>query len=205
MGVYVVGNEYVAEDMRAIEVARELEGTVEGLSFVFVRPNEDVPFADKRRVVILDDNDLIHESPLLAYLSPGRYARREQQLVPVPDQLYALGSDGGDDARRTRLSPRTGAGAGRVPGTSRARRVPSAEPASQDEVLGALSGLGYRAWRVPGAEAAAISTRGPNGADAARRRNSFSETATPSGRSGRWRRCRLRSRTASSRAPASTT
>jgi acetylornithine deacetylase/succinyl-diaminopimelate desuccinylase-like protein len=27
---------------------------------------------------------------------------------------------------------------------------PSAEPASQDEVLGALSGLGYRAWRVPG-------------------------------------------------------
>ncbi len=43
MGVYVVGNEYVAEDMRAIEVARELEGTVEGLSFVFVRPNEDVP------------------------------------------------------------------------------------------------------------------------------------------------------------------
>ena len=82
---------------------------------------------------------------------------------------------------------------------------PSAEPASQDEVLGALSGLGYRAWRVPGAEAAAISTRGPNGADAARRRNSFSETATPSGRSGRWRRCRLGSRTASSRAPASTT
>ena len=85
MGVYVFGNEYVAEDMRAIEVARELEGTVEGLSFVFVRPNEDVPFADKRRVVILDDNDLIHESPLLAYLSPGRYARVENSnSFPFP-------------------------------------------------------------------------------------------------------------------------
>ena len=54
MEVYVFGNEYVGGDNRAIEVARELEGTVEGTSFVFVGPNEDVPFADKRHVVILD-------------------------------------------------------------------------------------------------------------------------------------------------------
>ena len=54
MNVYVFGNEYVAEDMRAIEVARELQNAVEGVSFVFVGPNEDVPFADEPRVVILD-------------------------------------------------------------------------------------------------------------------------------------------------------
>ena len=54
MRVYVFGNEYVSEDRRAIEVARELEGKVEGVSFVFVGPNEDVPFVGERRVVILD-------------------------------------------------------------------------------------------------------------------------------------------------------
>jgi Ni,Fe-hydrogenase maturation factor len=54
MKVYVFGNEYVAEDRRAIEVARELEDTIEGMSFVFVNPNEDVPFVNERHVVILD-------------------------------------------------------------------------------------------------------------------------------------------------------
>ena len=54
MEVYVFGNEHVARDKRAIEVARELEDTVEGISFVFLRPNEDVPFICKGDVVILD-------------------------------------------------------------------------------------------------------------------------------------------------------
>jgi len=54
MKAYVFGNEYVAEDKRAIEVARELQDTVEGISFVFVNPNEDAPFVNERHVVILD-------------------------------------------------------------------------------------------------------------------------------------------------------
>jgi Ni,Fe-hydrogenase maturation factor len=54
MKVYVFGNEYVAEDKRAIEVARALEGTIEGISFTFIKPNEDVPFVNERHVVILD-------------------------------------------------------------------------------------------------------------------------------------------------------
>ena len=54
MRVYVFGNEYVAEDKRAIEAARELEDTIEGISFVFVDPNEDVPFVNEPHVVILD-------------------------------------------------------------------------------------------------------------------------------------------------------
>ena len=54
MKVYIFGNEYVAEDKRALEVARELEGAMEGVSFIFVKPNEDVPFVNERHVVILD-------------------------------------------------------------------------------------------------------------------------------------------------------
>ena len=59
------GNEYVAEDKRAIEVARELEGAVDGISFVLVGPNEDVPFVDERRVVILDTVHGIREVTLV--------------------------------------------------------------------------------------------------------------------------------------------
>ena len=54
MNVYVFGNKYVEEDKRAIEVASELEDTVEDISFVLVKPNEDVPFVDEPQVVILD-------------------------------------------------------------------------------------------------------------------------------------------------------
>jgi len=64
--IYVFGNEYVAEDKRAVEVAKELEGTIEGISFVFVRPNEDVPFVDEPHVVILDTVQGIEDAALLA-------------------------------------------------------------------------------------------------------------------------------------------
>jgi Ni,Fe-hydrogenase maturation factor len=54
MKVYVFGNEDVPEDRKAIEAARRMDRAVDGVSFVFVGPNEDVPFADEDRVVILD-------------------------------------------------------------------------------------------------------------------------------------------------------
>lgn len=54
MKVYVFGNADVPEDRRAIEAARNLNPPIDGISFVFVRPNEDVPFVDERHVVILD-------------------------------------------------------------------------------------------------------------------------------------------------------
>ena len=65
MKVYVFGNEYVAADKRAIEVARELEKTLEGVSFVFVNPNEDLPFVDERRVLILDTVQGIRDVSLI--------------------------------------------------------------------------------------------------------------------------------------------
>jgi Ni,Fe-hydrogenase maturation factor len=65
MEVYVFGNEHVAEDKRASEVARELEGKIEDVSFLFVKPNEDVPFVDERRVVILDTVQGIEDVALI--------------------------------------------------------------------------------------------------------------------------------------------
>jgi Ni,Fe-hydrogenase maturation factor len=52
--VYVFGNEDVPEDRKAIEAAQKMDRAVDDISFVFVGPNEDVPFADEGRVVILD-------------------------------------------------------------------------------------------------------------------------------------------------------
>jgi hypothetical protein len=54
MKIYVFGNPEVPEYRKALDVARELGDTVAGVSFVRVEPNENVPFADEERVVILD-------------------------------------------------------------------------------------------------------------------------------------------------------
>ena len=84
-----------------------------------------------------DDQDLIHDSPLLAYLSPGRYASiGENNSFPFPAGLHAVG--GMNAAHRVlRTSPRTPAGAGWVPGTSRARGV------SLDRSAGPGRGAGH--------------------------------------------------------------
>lgn len=65
MNIYVFGNEHVEKDTRAIEVARELEDIIEGIAFVFVKPNEDVPFANERHVVILDAVEGIQDVALV--------------------------------------------------------------------------------------------------------------------------------------------
>jgi Ni,Fe-hydrogenase maturation factor len=65
MNIYVFGNECVAEDKRAIDVARVLEGTLGGVSFVFVQPNEDIPFVNERHVVIIDTVQGMHDVVLV--------------------------------------------------------------------------------------------------------------------------------------------
>jgi len=65
MNIYVFGNDHVEKDTKAIEVARKLEDTIEGISFVFVKLNEDVPFANERRVVILDTVEGIQDVALV--------------------------------------------------------------------------------------------------------------------------------------------
>jgi Ni,Fe-hydrogenase maturation factor len=54
MKVYIFGNLEVPQDGRALEVAQRLRGTLPGVRFVTVEPNEDLPFVDEESVVILD-------------------------------------------------------------------------------------------------------------------------------------------------------
>ena len=68
MKVYVFGNPDASEDRRAIEVAGRLEGAIADVSFHFVEPNEDVPFVDEKRVVILDTVQGIRD---VALIPPG--------------------------------------------------------------------------------------------------------------------------------------
>lgn len=53
MVIYVFGNPDVTEDKIAFEVADKLKKTP-GLEFIFVKPNEDLPFIGENHPVILD-------------------------------------------------------------------------------------------------------------------------------------------------------
>ncbi len=54
MKVYVFGNEDVVFDNNALIVADKLKGKIKNMEFIVVKPNEDLPFADEKDVVILD-------------------------------------------------------------------------------------------------------------------------------------------------------
>lgn len=90
MEVYVFGNEDVPEDRRALDVAKQLEGTTEDISFVFVKPNEDVPFVDERYVVILDTVHGIREVMLIAEEDIDRLALSPRGSVHDFDLAFQL-------------------------------------------------------------------------------------------------------------------
>jgi Ni,Fe-hydrogenase maturation factor len=100
MKVYVFGNEHVPEDRKAIEAAEELDGAVDGVSFVFVGPNEDVPFADEGRVVILDtvhgirDVELIEGDRMDALVLPPRGSVHDFDLAFQLRYLRKIGKLG---------------------------------------------------------------------------------------------------------------
>lgn len=54
MKVFVFGNQDSASDNIAILAAEKLEGEVDGVEFLVLAPNEDLPFASRERVVLMD-------------------------------------------------------------------------------------------------------------------------------------------------------
>ena len=90
MKVYVFGDKDVPDDAGAIEVAEGLEGAVEGVSFVFVEPNEDVPFADEERVVILDVVHGILEVALISGDDIDRFAPPPRGTVHDFDLAFQM-------------------------------------------------------------------------------------------------------------------
>ena len=54
MKVYVFGNTDLPQDNQAIKITTQLQKTFPEVSFIFVKPNEDVPFVGEKKVIILD-------------------------------------------------------------------------------------------------------------------------------------------------------
>jgi hypothetical protein len=90
MKVYIFGNPQAPEDRKALEVARILGGTVAGVSFVTVGPNEDVPFVDEGRVVILDTVRGIREVALISDDELGRFLLPPRGTVHDFDLAFQL-------------------------------------------------------------------------------------------------------------------
>ncbi len=72
MKVYVFGNEDEAIDSGAIKAALELKKTMSECDFVFVKPNEDLPFVGESRVVILDNVQGLESVELFDDFDPGK-------------------------------------------------------------------------------------------------------------------------------------
>lgn len=54
MKVYVFGNEDIRDDSAVFKIMKNPQLTTYNLQFTIVKPNEDLPFANERNVVILD-------------------------------------------------------------------------------------------------------------------------------------------------------
>lgn len=54
MKIYVFGNEDLPEDNLAFEVAHKISNTIEGVNFLKIKPNEDLPFTGEPLVIIMD-------------------------------------------------------------------------------------------------------------------------------------------------------
>lgn len=65
MNVYVFGNEDLSFDNQAIKLAKKLENKIEGIKFVNIKPNQDLPFVDKKNVVIMDTVEGIEDIKII--------------------------------------------------------------------------------------------------------------------------------------------
>jgi Ni,Fe-hydrogenase maturation factor len=54
MKIYFFGNEDVPEDNAVFAVVEKLKTLNENIEFIFVKPNEDLPFVEEDNVIILD-------------------------------------------------------------------------------------------------------------------------------------------------------
>lgn len=54
MKVYIFGNEDVVCDNLPLQIVEDLKKDFGEIEFVFVKPNDDLPFVDEKRVIILD-------------------------------------------------------------------------------------------------------------------------------------------------------
>ncbi len=65
MNVYIFGNQDIKEDDKAIVIAINLKGKIKNVDFIFVKPNEDLPFTNKENVLIMDTVQEIEEIKII--------------------------------------------------------------------------------------------------------------------------------------------
>lgn len=100
MKVYVFGNIDVSGDDKAILAAKYLENKIPKVSFIFVHPNEDVPFINEKRVIILDtvqgikQVELIQGKDLDKLIMPARGSVHDFDLGFQLKYLKKLGKIG---------------------------------------------------------------------------------------------------------------
>jgi len=54
MDVYLFGNEDIEQDNLAFKIAEKLKNKIKNINFIKVKPNEDLPFINKEKVLIMD-------------------------------------------------------------------------------------------------------------------------------------------------------
>jgi len=85
MNVYVFGNIDTPQDNKAIQTAHKLASSMKDIDFIYVNPNEDLPFSEEK-VVILDTVEGIDEPKLLdlnksdKIILPPRYSVHDFDL-----------------------------------------------------------------------------------------------------------------------------
>ena len=65
MKVYIFGNEDLEFDNKAIKTAKALENTLEHCDFIYIKPNQDLPFVCEEEVVIMDTIEGIEDIKII--------------------------------------------------------------------------------------------------------------------------------------------
>lgn len=65
MKVYIFGNEDLDFDNKAIRVAKKIDKNIKNCDFIYVKPNQDLPFVDREEIVIMDTIEGIEEITLI--------------------------------------------------------------------------------------------------------------------------------------------
>lgn len=90
MKIYVFGNEDEKNDSNAILAGSKLKKLVSECEFVFVKPNEDLPFVDEKRVIILDNVQGIKSVELFEDFDPGKLINNPRGSVHDFDLGFQL-------------------------------------------------------------------------------------------------------------------
>lgn len=100
MKVYVFGNEDIPEDSAAVNTAKLLQKDLPEIEFVFVKPNEDLPFLGETKFVVMDTVEGLEEVKMFelgenaSVALPPRFSAHDYDLNFQLKYLKKLGKIG---------------------------------------------------------------------------------------------------------------